>query len=181
MADAAQQPKPLTRSEREAQIKDKAGLVIVIMALFMAVTTYFANTHSSAGLKNMLKATDTYAFFQSKSIKQAIAEGQRDDYLARGDKEKAAKLQTKIDKYESDPEKGEGKKELLEKARAFEAARDQAAKHGPWLTFASMAFQLAIVLLSASIIAVNNTMYKVSEVVAVIGVLLLSQGIWLWF
>ena len=176
-----QQPKPLTRSEREAQIKDKAGLVIVVMALFMAITTYFSNMHSGAGLKNMLKATDTYAFYQSKSIKQAIAEGQRDDYLARGEKEKAAKLQAKIDRYESDPDKGEGKKELLAKAQAYEAARDQAAKHGPWLTFASMAFQLAIVLLSASIIAVNNTMYKISEVVAIVGIILLSQGIWLWF
>ena len=173
--------KPLSRSEREAQIKDKVGLVIVIMALFMAITTYFANVQSGAGLKNMLKATDTYAFFQSKSIKQAIAEGQRDDYIARGDKAKAEKLQEKIDRYESDPVKGEGKKELLAKAQAYEAARDQAAKHSPWLTFASMAFQLAIVLLSASILAVNNKMYKISEVVAVIGVILLSQGIWLWF
>jgi energy-coupling factor transporter transmembrane protein EcfT len=177
----AEEAKPLSRSEREAQIKDKAGLVIVIMALFMAITTYFANVHSGAGLKNMLKATDTYAFFQSKSIKQAIAEGQRDDYLARGEKAKAEALQAKIDRYESDPVKGEGKKELLAKAQAYEAARDEAAKHSPWLTFASMAFQLAIVLLSASILSVNNKMYKISEVVAVIGIILLSQGIWLWF
>ena len=180
MADVKTETKPLSRSEREAQIKDKAGLVIVIMALFMAVTTYFANMHSGAGLKNMLKATDTYAFFQSKSIKQAIAEGQRDDYIARGDKAKAEALQKKIDRYESDPEKGEGKKELLAKAQAFEKARDEAAKHSPWLTFASMAFQLAIVLLSASIISVNEKMYKFSEVVAVIGIMLLGQGIWLW-
>lgn len=172
--------KKLSRSEREALIKDKAGLVIVIMALFMAITTYFANTHSGAAMKNMLKATDTYAFYQSKSIKQTIAEGQRDDYIARGDKAKAEKLTAKIDRYESDPKTGEGKRELLAKAQAFEKARDDASKHSPWLTFASMAFQLAIVLLSASILAVNNKMYKISEVVAVIGVLLLSQGIWLW-
>jgi hypothetical protein len=172
--------KPLSRSEREALIKDKAGLVIVIMALFMAITTYFANSFSGAVLKNTLKATDTYAFFQSKSIKQAIAEGQRDDYLSRGDKAKADKLNDKIARYESDPEKGEGKKELLAKAQAYEKARDDASKHGPWLTFASMAFQLAIVLLSASILAVNNKMYRISEVVAVIGIVLLSQGVWLW-
>jgi len=172
--------KPLSRSEREALIKDKAGLVIVIMALFMAITTYFANSFSGAVLKNTLKATDTYAFFQSKSIKQAIAEGQRDDYLSRGDKAKAEKLNDKIARYESDPEKGEGKKELLAKAQAYEKARDDASKHGPWLTFASMAFQLAIVLLSASILAVNNKMYRISEVVAVIGIVLLSQGVWLW-
>ena len=176
MADA--ETKPLSRSEREAAIKDKAGLVIVIMALFMGITTYFANSYSGAVLKNMLKATDTYAFYQSKSIKQSIAEGQLQD--AR-DPKRIRELAARIERYESDPVKGEGKRELLARAQAYEAARDDASQHSPWLTFASMAFQLAIVLLSASILAVNNKMYKISEVVAVIGVLLLSQGIWLWF
>ena len=178
MAEQQTQPKPLSRSEREAAIKDKAGLVIVIMALFMAITTYFSNSYSGAVLKNMLKATDTYAFYQAKSIKQSIAEGQLED--AR-DPKRVRELAAKIERYESDPVKGEGKRELLEKARAYEAARDEAARHSPWLTFASMAFQLAIVLLSASILAVNNKMYKISEVVAAIGIILLSQGIWLWF
>jgi hypothetical protein len=175
MAEA--EAKPLSRSEREAAIKDKAGLVIVIMALFMAITTYFSNTYSGAVLKNMLKATDTYAFYQSKSIKQSIAEGQLQD--AR-DPKRINELAAKIERYESDPVKGEGKRELLARAQAYEAARDEATRHTPWLTFASLAFQLAIVLLSASILSVNNTMYKISEVVAVIGTVLLSQGIWLW-
>ena len=178
MAEEQTQPKPLSRSEREAQIKDKAGLVIVIMALFMAITTYFSNSYSGAVLKNMLKATDTYAFYQSKSIKQSIAEGQLEQTT---NPQRRAELQAKIDRYESDPAKQEGKRELLARAQAYEAARDEATRHSPWLTFASMAFQLAIVLLSASIIAVNNTMYRISEVVAVIGTLLLTQGIWLWF
>jgi len=128
-------------------------------------------------LKNMLKATDTYAFYQSKSIKQSIAEGQLEQTQ---NPRRRAELEAKIARYESDPAKQEGKKELLAKAQAFEAARDDASRHTPWLTFASMTFQLAIVLLSASILAVNNKMYKISEVVAVIGVILLSQGIWLW-
>lgn len=169
--------KPLSRSEREAAIKDKAGLVIVVMALFMAITTYFSNSYSGAVLKNMLKATDTYSFYQSKSIKQSIAEGQLQDSK---DPKRIRELAAKIERYESDPVKGEGKRELLQKAQAYEATRDEAARHTPWLTFASMAFQLAIVLLSASILAVNNKMYKISEVVAVIGIILLSQGIWLW-
>jgi len=181
MAEVKTETKPLSRSEREALIKDKAGMVIVVMALFMGITTYYSSSFSSAVLKNTLKATDTYAFFQSKSIKQAIAEGQRDDYVARGDKAKADKLDAKIARYESEPDKGEGKKELLAKAQSYENARDEASKHTPWLTFASMAFQLAIVLLSASILAVNNRMYKGSLYVAVAGMVLLSQGIWLWF
>jgi hypothetical protein len=177
MAEEVKEVKPLSRSEREAQIKDKAGLVIVVMALFMAITTYFSNSYSGAVMKNMLKATDTYSFYQAKSIKQSIAEGQLEDAK---DPKRRAELQAKIERYESDPVKKEGKKELLAKAQAFEAARDEAARHTPWLTFASMAFQLAIVLLSASILAVNNKMYKISEVVAVIGIILLSQGIWLF-
>jgi hypothetical protein len=181
MAEVKTETKPLSRSEREALIKDKAGMVIVVMAFCLAITTYYASSFSGAVLKNTLKATDTYAFFQSKSIKQAIAEGQRDDYVARGDKAKAEKLDAKIARYESEPDKGEGKKELLAKAQSYEKARDDASKHTPWLTFASMAFQLAIVLLSASILAVNNKMYKGSLYVAVAGMVLLSQGIWLWF
>jgi hypothetical protein len=129
-------------------------------------------------LKNMLKATDTYAFYQSKSIKQSIAEGQLQDAK---DPKRIRELAAKIERYESDPAKGEGKRELLARAQAYEVARDEAARHSPWLTFASLAFQLAIVLLSASILSVNNTMYRISEVVAVIGTVLLIQGIWLWF
>jgi hypothetical protein len=178
MAEEIKEVKPLSRSEREAQIKDKAGLVIVVMALFMAITTYFANSHSGAVMKNMLKATDTYAFYQSKSIKQTIAEGQ---LVNTTDLERRQALQKKIDRYESEPATGEGKVELLAEARAYEAARDESAKHGPWLTFASMAFQLAIVLLSAAILSVNNRMYQFSLGVSVIGMVLLSQGIWLWF
>jgi ABC-type multidrug transport system fused ATPase/permease subunit len=181
MTEAVAQPKPLSRSEREAKIKDKAGLVIVFIALLLAVTTYFGSKYSGAVLKNMLKATDTYAFYQSKSIKQAIAEGQLEDAMQRNDKNKVKKLQAKIERYESDAKSGEGKKELLAKARGFEDARDEASLHSPWLTFAQMTFQLAIVLLSASILAVNNNLYRASLGVASIGIVLLSQGIWLWF
>lgn len=181
MAEIKPEVKPLSRSEREAQIKDKAGLVIVVMALCLAVTTYFSSSYSGAVLKNMLKATDTYAFYQSKSIKQSIAEGQVEEAKAKGDKARVEKLEAKIARYESEPATGEGKKELLAKAQGFEKARDDASKHTPWLTFAAMAFQLAIVLLSASILAVNNRMYQASLGVAVAGLLLLSQGIWIWF
>ena len=166
-----------TRSEREAAIKDKAGLVIVVMALLLAINTYFANTFSGASLTNLIKASDTYAFFQAKSIKQSIAEGQLEEAK---DPKRRAELQAKIDRYESDPVKNEGKKELMAKAKALEEQRDEAKKHTPWLTFAGTAFQLAIVLLSASILAVSMPMFWGSVVVGGIGAALLSQGLWLW-
>lgn len=171
--------KPLTRSEREAQIKDKAGLVIVIMALFLALNTYFANSFSGAAMTNLLKASNTYGFFQAKSLKQSLAEAEYEAAKERKDFTRADKLKAKIDRYESDPVSGEGKKELLAKAQALEVAREEARKHGPWLTFSGMLFQLAIVLLSASIIAVNMRMYYASLGVGAIGLILLVQGIWL--
>jgi len=177
----AEQKPVLSRSEREAKIKDKAGLVIVFMALFLAGNTYIANNFSSTAQTNLLKASNTYGFYQSKSIKQMIAEGQLEDAKKEKDKERIAKLEAKIERYESDPEKGEGKKELLAKAQAQEAAREEARLHGPWLTFSGMLFQLAIVLLSASILAVNNKMYWASIAVGSVGLALMAQGYWLWF
>ena len=89
-------------------------------------------------------------------------------------------MQAKIDRYESDPVKKEGKKELMEKALAIEAERDEAKKHTPWLTFAGTAYQFGIVLLSASILAVSMSMFWGSLGVSLLGMLLMSQGIWLW-
>ena len=169
-----------TRSEREAAIKDKAGLVIVVMALLLAINTYFANSFSGAAMTNLLKASNTYGFYQSKSIKQSIAEGQLEEAKKMGDKARVEKLQQKIDRYESDPKSGEGKKELLDKARAQEAARDEARVHSPWLTFSGMLFQLAIVLLSASIIAVDIRMYWGSWGVGALALALMLQGVFLW-
>jgi hypothetical protein len=173
--------KPLSRSEREAQIKDKAGWVITVVAALLAVNTYIGNGFSSSILTNTIKANDTWNFYQAKSIKQSIAEGQQDDAYVRGDKKRVEQLQKKIDRYESDPVKGEGKKELMAKAQKLEADRDAAKKHTPWLTFAGTAFQLSIVLLSASILAVSVPMFWASVIVGGIGSFLLSQGLWLWF
>ena len=148
MSDA----KPLSRSEREAKIKDKAGWVITVLAALLAVNTYVGNGFSSSILTNTIKANDTWNFYQAKSIKQSIAEGQLEDAK---DPKRRAELEAKIARYESDPEKKEGKKELMAKAKALEEQRDEAKKHTPWLTFAGTGYQLAIVLLSASILAVS--------------------------
>ena len=178
MADEA---KPLSRSEREAHIKDRAGWVITVVAALLAVNTYIASGYSSSVLTNTIKANDTWNFYQAKSIKQTIAEAARDDAISRHDDEKVAKLTAKIDRYESEPDKGEGKKELFVKAKALEADRDDAKRHGPWLTFSGSAFQLSIVLLSAAILAVSMGMFWASIGVGVVGAVLLAQGIMLWF
>jgi len=169
-----------SRSEREAHIKDKAGWVITVLAALLAINTYIAGNNSSKVLNNTIKANDTWAFYQAKSIKQTLAEMAKDDAEYKKQYDKVVKLQAKIDRYESDPEKGEGKKELMAKARALEAERDEIRKRSPWLTFAGSAFQIAIVLLTASILAVNMILFWASIGVGTIAGLLMTQGIWMW-
>ena len=172
--------KPLSRSEREAHIKDKAGWLITVLAALLAINTYISSGNSSKVLNNTISANNTWAFYQAKSVKQTLAEMARDDAVERKQIEKVEKLTAKIDRYESEPATGEGKKELMAKARALEAERDEIRKSGPWLTFAGSAFQIAIVLLTASILAVSMSLYFARIGVGLFAALLMCQGLWLW-
>lgn len=172
--------KPLSRSEREALIKDKAGWVITVLAAMLAINTLMGGANSSKILNNTIDANNTWAFYQAKSVKQTLAEMAYDDAVRVGDKRKAADLQAKIDRYESDPKSGEGKKELMAKARGHEAARAEAKHRSPWYTYAGSLFQIAIVLLTASILAVNNRLYQASIGVGAVAMILWSQAVWLW-
>jgi hypothetical protein len=176
-------PKPPvgSRSEREAKLKDKAGMVISVFALLLAVNSWYGGTLSSKVLNNTIASNNVWAFYQAKSIKQTLAEQSLDDATYRKETEKMAKLQAKIDRYESDPKTGEGKKELFEKARQLEADRDEAKKRSPWIGYASTMYQLSIVVLSASILAVSMSMFWGSFLVAGLGVMLSAQGVFLFF
>jgi hypothetical protein len=176
----ATENKPLSRSEREAQIKDKAGLVICVLAALLAINTLMGGGNSSKVLNNTIDANNTWAFFQAKAIKQTLAEQSLDDAIVRNDKAKIEKLKAKIERYESDPVSGEGKKELMAKARKLESDRAVAKSRSPWYTYAGSLLQIAIVLLTASILAVNNRMYNASIGVGAVGALLMSQALWLW-
>lgn len=173
-----EEKKPLSRSEREALIKDKAGWVIVVFAALLAINTYIGGGNSSKILNNTIEANNIWSFYQAKSIKQTLAEMAYDDAVRVKDTKKAEVLQAKIDRYENEPK--EGKKALMEKARGLEADRAVAKQRSPWYTFAGSLFQIAIVLLSASILAVNNKLYTASLYVGGVAMILMSQAIWLW-
>jgi len=176
----AEEKKPLSRSEREALIKDKAGWVIVVFAALLAINTYMSGGNSSKVLNNTIEANNTWAFYQAKSIKQTLTEMRYDDAMTAKDAKRAESLKAKIDRYESDPATGEGKKELMAKARKLEDERGDAKQRSPWYTFAGSLFQIAIVLLSASILAVNNKLYTASLYVGGTAIVLMSQALWLW-
>ena len=176
-------PKPPvgSRSEREAKLKDKAGMVISVFALLLAVNSWYGGNLSGKVLNNTIASNNVWAFYQAKSIKQTLAEQSLDDATFRKDTEKMTKLQAKIDRYESDPKSGEGKVELMAKAHKLEADRDEAKKRSPWIGYASTMYQLSIVVLSASILAVSLSMFWGSFLVAGLGILLSAQGVFLFF
>ena len=176
-------PKPPagSRSEREAKIKDKAGMVINVFALLLAVNVWYGGKLSSTVMNNTIKASDVYNFYQAKSLKQSLAEQNLYEAQKNGDKARAAEMTAKIEKYESDPKSGEGKKELLAKATKLEVERDDAKLRSPWIGYASTAYQMAIVILSASILAVSMMLFWSSFIVAGLGLALSLNGLFLWF
>ena len=175
MSDA---PKQMSRSEREAQIKDKAGWLITVLAALLAINTLMGGSNSSKVLNNTIDANNTWAFYQAKSIKQTLAEMALDDAVRAKDTKKVETLQAKIDRYENEPK--EGKKDLMAKARKLEEERSVAKARSPWYTYAGSLFQIAIVLLTASILAVNTRLYWASIGVGAVAMFLMSQAVWLW-
>ena len=172
--------KPLSRSEREAHIKDRAGWVITVLAALLAINTLMGGSNSSRILNNTIDANNTWAFYQAKSIKQTLAEMAYDDAVRAGDRKKVSDLQAKINRYESDPATGEGKRELMAKAKQLEVSRADAKNRSPWYTYAGSLFQIAIVLLTASILAVSMNLFWASIAVGLLGSVSMSEAIWLW-
>ena len=167
-------PKPPvgSRSEREAKLKDKAGMVISVFALLLAVNAWYGGKLSSTVLNNTLGANNTWAQYQAKAgrgVTYEIAAKTTNDPILK------AEFQAEKERMDAD------KKEIAEKARAMEAVREEAKKSSPWIGYASTAYQLAIVVLSASILAVSMGMFWGSFVVAGVGVLLSLNGLYLWF
>ncbi len=170
--EGAPKPAPGSRSEREAKIKDKAGMVISVFALLLAVNSWYGGKLSSTVLNNTLGANNAWAQYQAKNgrgVSYEIASLTTNDKVL---KEKFAAEKARMD---------EDKKEIAEKARAMEHAREEAKKQSPWIGYASTAYQLAIVVLSASILAVSMAMFWASFGVAGIGLVLSLNGLFLWF
>ena len=161
-----------SRSEREAVLKDKAGMVISVFALMLAVNSWYGGKLSSTVLNDTLGANNKWAQYQAKNgrgVSYEIAA------LTTKDQALAAKFMAEKERMDAD------KKEIAAEARAMEARREEAKKSSPWIGYASTAYQLAIVVLSASILAVSMAMFWGSFAVAGFGLVLSLNGLFLWF
>jgi hypothetical protein len=166
--DTATQPVG-SRSEREAKIKDKAGLVINVFALLLALNAWYGGKLSSTVLNNTIAANNYWSWYQAKNVRSVLYE----TAALEARPENKANLLAERDRMEVD------KKEIAVKAAKLEKDRDDARLRSPWIGYASTAYQLAIVLLSASILAVSMPLFWSSFVVAGLGVVLSAQGLFL--
>ena len=163
-------PKPPvgSRSEREAKIKDKAGLVINVFALCLALNAWYGGKLSSTIMNNTISANNQWAWYQAKNGRGVSYELAALSTTNPQLKEKFLAEKARMD---------DDKKAIAETAKKLEAERDEAKKRSPWIGYASTAYQLAIVLLSASILSVSMALFWGSFAVAGIGIALSLQGL----
>lgn len=168
MAETEQ--KQPSRSEREIKIKDKAGWVITVLAALLAIGALIGGQNSSKILNSTLAISNNWAWYQAKAVRGVLYE----TAALQADPENANKLASEAQRMEND------KKEIAEKTRILEIERDQARKKSSWFTWSGSTLQIAIVLLTASILAVSTVLFWSSIVVGSFGAILLSQALWLW-
>jgi hypothetical protein len=170
------------------------AIYVGVTAMLLAIATLGGAEATKDMLNSNIHASDTYAFYQAKSIRQTLYQTSAAELellaagaaaLSDADKAKAAALikqyRDTAARYESEPPKeagkpGEGKKELMAQAKLWEATRDHAAAQLPNFEYAEAAFQIAIVLGSVAIVAASPALLGLSGVIGVFGVLLTLNG-----
>ncbi len=156
-------PDALEKAVEEGENRFTA-IYIAVLAVILAICSVGGDNASKDMMRASIAIADTYAFFQAKNIRQTSYELAADAFETELVKpglnedvrkvlsEKASHYRGTAKRYETEPEKGDGKKELLAKARDLEAQRDVALARDPYFDFGGGLLQIAIVLASASII-----------------------------
>jgi len=188
------------RESADEKFKNRAALIIAFMATLLAITSLGGGNAAEDVANHNIHASDTWAFYQAKSIRQTTmrvaADGLEADLRANPNMPADARdfIQKKIDdyrataaRYEDEPDKddpgnplkGEGRKQLTARAKDFESQREQASKRDPNFDFAEALFQIAIVLASVAILAGSRLVLRISLVVGALATLLMLNGYFL--
>ncbi len=178
------------------------ALIISILALMLAVAEIFGQKAQTQTLQSNIAASNLWAFYQAKTIRKTVTEsfadevdiiqlGQTDPVVKKAMQERVAKWRAAADRYESEQgkpikdakgvdtgkfEPGEGRRELIARAKEEELTRDKYGRKHVRFEFATGAFQIAIVLASASIITGIAALLWAAGGLGGIGVLLLIAG-----
>jgi hypothetical protein len=169
--------------------KNRTALLIACLAMVLAIASLGGSNAMKEATHENILAANTYSFYQAKAIRQQalkIAASDLELKIASDPKmtpqikdlytKKIEEYQKTIARYESEPESKEGKKELLVKAKGHEAIRDHALLQDPWFDYAEGLLQIAIVLLSVSIIGSIPALFLVGGIVGFLGLLSTLNG-----
>ena len=175
-------------AEHASGSNKKIALLIAVLALFLAISETLGKAAQTESISKNVEASNLWAFFQAKSIRrtsvQTAAEQGKLNLATTTDEAAKAALQKQIDdwqktaaRYRSEPETGEGSEQLAERAKHAEHERDEATAKYHHFELASAAFQIAIVLASATIITGIAALAWVSGLVTLAGVVMTLLGL----
>jgi len=166
----------------------KIALLIAVIALFLALSETLGKGAQTESISKNVEASNLWAFFQAKSIRrttvQTAAEGLKitsglitDDAVKAAAAKQLDDWQKTAARYRSEPETGEGSEQLAERAKHAEEERNLAAAKYHHFEIASAAFQIAIVLASATIITGMIALAWISGGLAIAGLAFTAIGL----
>jgi hypothetical protein len=180
--------------EELQEVHEKSGkkwiaVYIAVLAVVLAITSMGGSNAMKDMLTNNIYASNYWAFFQAKTIRQTTVRVAADDLSVLASAfpnmpdaakkqldDQAKRYRDTAARYESDPKEGDGRKELMAKAQAFEKEREIAQRKDPYFDFAEALIQIAIVLASVSLIASSRLLLVVSAAMAIAGGFLSFNG-----
>jgi Domain of unknown function (DUF4337) len=166
----------------------KIALLIAVIALCLALSETLGKGAQTDAISKNVEASNLWAFFQAKSIRHTVVQTAADQSKLSlgtvGDDTAKAAAQKQIDawqktaeRYRSDPKSGEGQEQLSERAKHAEEERDLAEAKYHHFELASAAFQIGIVLASATIITGMVVLAWISGLLALAGIAITALGI----
>jgi hypothetical protein len=165
------------------------ALLISVLALFLALSETLGKSAQTGALTDTVQASDTWSFYQARNIRATTVGAAKEilelhaptltDPAVKGAvSKKIEDWERRIKRWESDPEKREGMKELMAKAQGLEKKRDHQLEQYHNFEIASAALQIAIVLASASIITSITALGWLSGGVGILGLVFMAFGLW---
>ncbi len=165
----------------------KIALLIAVIALFLALSETLGKGAQTESISKNVEASNLWAFFQAKSIRRTVVQTASDQSRLSlglvGDANAKSALQKQIDdwqktagRYRSEPETGEGTEQLAERAKHAEEERDLATAKYHHFELASAAFQIGIVLASATIITGILALAWISGLLTLAGIAFTALG-----
>jgi hypothetical protein len=175
-------------TEHAAGENRKIALLIAIIALCLALSETLAKGAQTESIAKNVEASNLWAFFQAKTIRRTVVQSNAE--LARlgvgtgSDDAAKAAVQKQIDdwqktaaRYRSEPETGEGSEQLSHRARKAEEERDLSTEKYHKFEIASAAFQIGIVLASATIITGILALAWISGLLTLTGIAFTALGL----